>query len=92
MEVREKVWYDDYDDDDDKSVQFLITYVPRPRLEGQLQKQHSVDNNNYIMEKEKFKHNNYKAIFGNSTVEKILFVPDITYRSISVLRTRKQCQ
>jgi hypothetical protein len=63
--------------------------LPRQHQQGQLQEQHSVDNNNYVTEKEKLKHNSHKVIFGNCTVEKLLFLPYITNKGISVLRTRK---
>jgi hypothetical protein len=33
------------------SIQFFIIYVPSQQLQGQLQTQHSVDANNYIMDK-----------------------------------------
>jgi hypothetical protein len=33
------------------SIQFFIIYVPSQQLQGQLQTHHSVDTNNYIMDK-----------------------------------------
>jgi hypothetical protein len=36
--------------DDDNSVQFLIIYVPRQQLQGQLQTQQSADTGNELKE------------------------------------------
>jgi hypothetical protein len=47
-------------------------------LQGQLQKQHSVDTNIYITEKEKHKYNSHRASFGKGTVEKLLLQPRTT--------------
>jgi flagellar basal body-associated protein FliL len=37
------------------SIQFFIIYVPSQRPQGQLQAQHSVDTDNYIMDKHNIK-------------------------------------
>jgi hypothetical protein len=37
------------------SIQFFIIYVPSQQPQGQLQAQHSVDTDNYIMEKHNIK-------------------------------------
>jgi hypothetical protein len=47
--------------DNNDSVQFYIIYVPSQQLQGQLQKQHSVDTSNYIMDKQRRKYNSRKA-------------------------------
>jgi uncharacterized protein YlbG (UPF0298 family) len=74
-------------------TKFSIIYVPRQHLQGQLQKLHSVDTVStaqvqiiFITEKEKHKDNSHKASFGNSTVEKLLFILDTTKKSKEVIR------
>jgi hypothetical protein len=37
------------------SIQFFIIYVPSQQPQGQLQAQHSVDENNYFMNRHKIK-------------------------------------
>jgi hypothetical protein len=37
------------------SIQFFIIYVPSQQPQGQLQEQHSVDKNNYFMNKHNIK-------------------------------------
>jgi hypothetical protein len=41
--------------DNNNSIQFFIIYVPSQQPQGQLQAQHSVDTDNYIMDKHNIK-------------------------------------
>jgi hypothetical protein len=52
------------------SLKLFIIYVPSQLLQGQLQKQHSVDTVNYIKDKQKDKDNSHRASLGKSTVVK----------------------
>jgi hypothetical protein len=70
----------------DNSIEFL---APSQLLQGQLQKQQSVDTNNYITEKRKYKGKSLKASFGNRTVENLPFLCYTTKRSMKIIRTRK---
>jgi hypothetical protein len=45
------------------SIQFFIIYLPSQKLQGQLQTQHSVDTDNYIMDTHNLKPNiNYRKL------------------------------
>jgi hypothetical protein len=43
-------------------IQFFIIYVPSQQIQGQLQTQHSVDTNNYIMDKHNIKSNHRQVL------------------------------
>jgi hypothetical protein len=68
----------------DNSIEFL---PPSQLLQGQLQKQQSVDTNNYITEKGKYKGKSLKASFGNRTVENLPFLCYTTKKSMKIIRT-----
>jgi hypothetical protein len=50
------------------SIQFFIIYVPSQQPQGQLQTEHSVDTNNYIMDKHNIKSKtNYRQALEEET-------------------------
>jgi hypothetical protein len=57
-----------------KVIQFFIIFVPSPQPQGQLQAQHSVDTDNYIMDKHniKSKTNNNNNSNSNSINTRLL--------------------
>jgi hypothetical protein len=54
-----------------------------------LQKQHSVNNINYITDEQKHKDNRHKATLENNTTEEQLFLPYTTKTSTRTIRTRR---
>jgi hypothetical protein len=59
------------------SIQLFFIYVPNQQLQGQLEKEHSVDIINYITKKQNHNDKSHKASLENSTVERPLFLPYI---------------
>jgi hypothetical protein len=53
-----------------KIIQFFTAYVPSQQLQGQLQKQLSVNITNYITMKRQHKDNSHKVSLGHNTMEK----------------------